>query len=375
MDKTRLRDLIQASRTDRRAFNRHLASLGLACVAVPLAPRMGRAAGEMTYFTWAGYEIPELHPAYVEKYGGSPEVAFFADEEEALIKLRQEYNADVVHPCNTVVQRWYEAGVIKQLDTSRLQYWDNLIPALRDVPGTTADGKPIFVANDWGSHSIAYRTDVIDPDYAREKSWELLLDENYAGRLSMWDSVDAAVAYAAMILGIRDTTNVTDDQVAQMKDVLLRQKALLRSYWSVETDGEAMMASGEVVASYFWSGPILRLQNAGIPVEYMLDPKGGIISWACGLVMAAHGDGDEEAAYDFINAWNSPEAGKFLIEVYGYGHANLLTYDIVDPAILDAMGLSGDIAGYLSDSLPWQSWPPEALQRYVTMYDEVKLAE
>lgn len=45
------------------------------------------------------------------------------------------------------------------------------------------------------------------------------------------------------------------------------------------------------------------------------------------------------------------------------------------PAILDATGLSGDIAGYLSDSLPWPSRPPEALQRFVTMYDEVKLAE
>ena len=284
MDKSRLHDLIRASRTDRRAFNRYLASLGLASVVVPLVPDAALSAGEITYFTWAGYEIPELHPAYIEKYGGSPELAFFADEEEALTKLRQGYNADVAHPCNTVVQRWYDADVIKQLDTSRLQYWDDLIPALRDVPGTAVDGQPIFVANDWGSHSIAYRSDVIDPAYAEEKSWELLLDETYAGRLSMWDSVDAAVAFAAMILGIRDTTNVTDEQVEQMKEVLLRQKALLRSYWAVETDGEAMMASGEVVASYFWSGPVYRLQEAGIPVEYIMDPKGGIISWACGLV-------------------------------------------------------------------------------------------
>ena len=165
----------------------------------------------------------------------------------------------------------------------------------------------------------------------------------------MWDSVDAAVAFAAMILGIRDTTNVTDEQVAQMKEVLIRQKALLRSYWAVETDGEAMMSSGEVVASYFWSGPVYRLQEAGIPVEYIMDPKGGIISWACGLVMTNNGEGDEQAAYDFINAWNSPEAGKFLIEVYGYGHSNLLTYDIVDPEILKTMGLDGDIAEF---------WPP-----------------
>ena len=375
MNRDRLFELVRASRTDRRAFNRHLASLGLLPVAIPLASGAALGAGEMTYFTWAGYEIPELHPPYIEKYGGSPEITFFADEEEALQKLRNGFAVDVAHPCNTVVQRWYDAGVIRTMDPSRLLYWDDLIPALRDVPGTSVDGAPIFIANDWGSHSIAYRSDLVDPAYAEEKSWSLLLDESYAGRLGMWDSVDAAIAFAAVILGIRDTTSVTDDQIEQMRDVLLRQKRLLRAYWSVETDGEAMMASGEVAASYFWSGPVFRLQQDGIPVEFMLDPGGGLISWACGLVMSATGQGDEQAAYDFINAWNSPEAGKFLIEVYGYGHANRLTYDVVDPAVLESMGLAGDVSEFLAKATPWQSWPQDVLERYVTMYNEVKLAD
>ena len=375
MDQNRLFDLIRVSRTDRRAFNRHLASLGLLPVAMPLASGTAFGAGEMTYFTWAGYEIPELHPAYIEKYGGSPEVTFFADEEEALLKLRNGFPVDVAHPCNTVVQRWYDAGVIRPLDPSRMIHWDNLIPALRDVPGSSVGGEPLFVANDWGSHSIAYRSDLVDPAYAEEKSWWLLLDETLAGRLSMWDSVDAAVAFAAVILGIRDTVNVTDEQVEQMKDVLLRQKQLLRNYWSVETECETMMASGEVVAAYFWSGPVYRMQQDGVPVEYLLDPKGGLISWACGLVMSTTGQGDEQAAYDFINAWNSPEAGKFLIEVYGYGHANRLTYDIVDPAVLASMGLEGDVSEFLAKATPWQSWPPNVLDRYVRMYNDVQLAE
>ncbi len=375
MDRNRLFDLVHASRYDRRAFNRHLASLGLIPVALPLARRSAFAAGEMTYFTWAGYEIPELHPSYIETYGGSPDVTFFADEEEALQKLRNGFAVDVVHPCSTAVQRWFDAGVIRTIDPSRLAHWENLIPALRDVPGSTVDGEPIFVANDWGSHSIAYRSDLVDPAYAEENSWWMLLDEAHAGRLSMWDSVDAAVAFAAVILGIRDTVNVSDEDIGRMKEILLRQKQLLRSYWTVETDAEAMLASGEVVASYFWSGPVYRLQEAGVPVEYLLDPKGGLISWSCGLVMSATGQGDEEAAYDFINAWNSPDAGKFLIEVYGYGHANRLTYDIVDPAVLASMGLEGDVSEFLESATPWQSWPPDVLAKYVAMYDDVKLAE
>jgi len=359
--------------TDRRAFNAGLASLGLAMVTLPVMSRGARAAGDMTYFTWAGYEIPELHPSYVEKYGGSPKVAFFADEEEAFLKLRGGFAADVAHPCSTNIARWYDGGVIKPLDPSRLTYWNDLIPALRDLPGASVDGQPLFVPNDWGSHSIAYRTDLIDPGYAAEKGWELLVDEKFAGQIGMWDSVEAAVAFAALIIGIKDTTNVTDAEIADMKEVLVRQKKLLRTYWVSETGAEGMLASGELAACYLWSGPVYRLQEQGIPVDYMLKPKGGIISWVCGLVLTTTGDGDDQAVYDFINAWNSPEAGKFLVEVYGYGHANNLTYDVADPAILESMGLAGDVTEYLANASPFRSWEPALLERYVAMFEDVKL--
>jgi spermidine/putrescine-binding protein len=373
MGTKRFRHPSQMQCLDRRAFNAKLATLGLAMVTLPVVSTPARSAGEVTYFTWAGYEIPELHPSYIEKYGGSPETTFFADEEEAFIKLRSGFSADVAHPCSTNVKRWFDGGVIRPIDPSRLTYWDDLIPALRDLPGTSVDGQPLFVPNDWGSHSVAYRTDLVDPEHANKVGWQLLKDKSLAGQIGMWDSVEAAVAFAAVILGIKDTTNVNDRQIEEMKAVLLEQKELLRTYWVSETDAEAMLASGEVAASYLWSGPIFRLQEQGIPVEYMTNPAGGIISWVCGLVLTTTGDGDERAAYDFIDAWNSPAAGKFLVEVYGYGHANRLTYDTVDPAILASMGLSGDIDEYLANSTPYRSWDPDLLKRYVEMFEAVKV--
>ena len=61
---------------DRRAFNAKLASLGLATVTLPLLPSAAQSAEEIMYFTWAGYELPERHPAYMKKYGGSPRQVF-----------------------------------------------------------------------------------------------------------------------------------------------------------------------------------------------------------------------------------------------------------------------------------------------------------
>ncbi|MBM3585913.1 MAG: extracellular solute-binding protein [Alphaproteobacteria bacterium] len=372
MDRSTLDARCRLQKLDRRALNAILAPLGLALATIPMLPRPSRSAPELTYFTWAGYELPELHPGYVAKHGSSPNITFFADEEEALLKLRAGFAADIAHPCNTSVGRWFDAGVIKPMDPGRLEYWNDLIPALRDLPGSAVDGKPLFIANDWGSHSVAYRTDRVDPERANELGWNLLLDETLRGQIGMWDALEAAIAFAAIVLGIKDTTNVTDEQIKEMKSVLVRQKELLRTYWVSETDAETMMASGELAASYLWSAPVFRLREQGVPVEYMLNPPGGIISWVCGLVMTTTGQGDEQAAYDFINAWTSPEAGKYLVEVYGYGHANRLTYDVVAPDILKAMGLSGDISEYLAQSTPFRSWDSALVERYAGMFEDVK---
>lgn len=374
-----IKEMVDRRALSRRAFSKGLASMGLAAVTLGGMTRQASARERIKYFTWAGYEVPQLHPDYVKKYGTSPDTSFFADEEEAFLKIRAGFPADVAHPCSTSILRWYEAGIIKPFDTSKLRSWNDLIPSLKNLPGMSVDGMPLFIPNDWGSHSVAYRTDAVNPADAESKGWELLLDPSLAGRIGMWDSVEAAVAFAAAVRGIKDTTKVTDIEFQQIKDVLGEQKQLLRTYWKSETEAEGMFASGELAASYFWSGPVLRLQKAKVPVNYMLNPKGGIISWVCGLVMPTTGHGDEQEIYDFVNAWTAPDAGKYLMEAYGYAHANVHTYDIVSPSALKAMGLM-DSAGqnvqdYIANATPYRSWEPELLKRYVAMFEDVKLGE
>ena len=69
----------------RRQFNKNLMALGATMVMMPMGSRMTQAArgDHPTVFTWEGWEVPELHAAYVAKYGSSPNISIFADEEEA----------------------------------------------------------------------------------------------------------------------------------------------------------------------------------------------------------------------------------------------------------------------------------------------------
>src|SRR3546814_4294089 len=95
MEKNEFLDRSADGRMTRRDFHKALASVGLVAAALPLTSRTARANDQATYFTWAGYDIPEIIPGYVEKTGGNPNWPVFGDEEEALTKLRSGYQVDV----------------------------------------------------------------------------------------------------------------------------------------------------------------------------------------------------------------------------------------------------------------------------------------
>ncbi|MDA0952469.1 MAG: twin-arginine translocation signal domain-containing protein, partial [Proteobacteria bacterium] len=149
----RLRDLLDAWATDRRRF---LGLLGAAGVtAVPMTRAM--AQDDMTYFTRAGYELPEFFQAYIDKHGAPPNITFYGGTDEALAKMRSGFHVDVAHPFLQDVGTWADAEAIQPIDTSRLSNWPDLAPSLADDPGTRSGGQQFFAPNDWGITSVAYR--------------------------------------------------------------------------------------------------------------------------------------------------------------------------------------------------------------------------
>ncbi len=78
----------------RRELLRQASTLGIGVAAMGTLGRNARAAANLTSFTWSGYEVKELHPAYSAKHP-EPDFAFFSDEEEALQKVRGGYHPDL----------------------------------------------------------------------------------------------------------------------------------------------------------------------------------------------------------------------------------------------------------------------------------------
>ncbi|MFQ5621891.1 MAG: PotD/PotF family extracellular solute-binding protein [Paracoccaceae bacterium] len=337
---------LREGKLSRRAFTQSLMAAGIGVVASPLIPRTVAAATEDqgVYFTWGGYDIPELFVPYKEKHGELPNFSIFGGSEEALTKMRGGYVVDVSHPCNSGLPRWIKTGLFQRIDTGRLSNWPDLMPELVNLTGNDPrDGQVWLAPFDWGQTSITYRTDLFELEF--EESWDMLWDKRYKGRLGSLASGGDAWWCGAIKAGVPFEQIDTPEAFDKIAAVMREQRPLIRTYTDDTTTLEQALSAGEMVAAMTWNSSATLLKSEGVPVKFA-NVKEGALTWVCGLMIhkeAPHLD----KAYDIIDSLLSVESGKFMINDYGYGHSNKKSFDLFDEATLHDLGLSKNPADIL----------------------------
>ncbi len=330
--------LASLGRLTRRGFISGLAGAGLV-VGHGSGRRALGADDELLVFSWSGYEVPEMHQPYIDKHGRAPDFAFMAGSTEAFTKVQAGFNPDLVHTCASDAYRWWDAGRVRPIDVSRLDHWDSVFPRLQEMPGVVApDGESvILVPVDWGNISFCYRTDLVDIS-PEEESWQLMLDPRFAGRMSASNGVDNFRG-VALAIGVEDPINMTEEDLDNVKEALVGQRDLLNFYWESSTQLTQSLATGDVVIADCWNEHSATLVSEGIPVR-MANPKEGMLTWVCGLMLVGEDSEKDDLAYDYMNAILAPDSGAFLVDSYGYGHSNRSTLDRVSSERLDELGIS-----------------------------------
>lgn len=329
---------VREGKLSRRAFNRSLLAAGIVVTAAPLMPRRALAAPQdhATYFTWGGYDIPELFVPYKEKYGELPNFTTFGAAEDAFTKLRSGFVAEVVHPCLSDVPNWNSTGLFQQIDTSRLSNWKDVFPDLYQYDYNMVDGKPWLVPFSWGLTSIVYRTDLVE--WKDGESWDLMWDKRYSGRLGSLASAGDVWWCAAIKAGVPYKDIGTPEAFAKVAAVLREQRPLIRMYSDDTATLDQALTSGEIVAAVVWNSSALTLKAAGVPVRFA-KPKEGALTYVCGLML--HKNAPKlDSAYDIIDSLISVPSGEFLINDYGYGAVNKKAFDKFDDAALEDRGLA-----------------------------------
>lgn len=334
------------SRLDRRGFLSGAASLGGAAILAGCGssggsgddggatsaarPPIGQEPGKLSIYEWQGYEAAGTKAqeaygmtvpgkSYVDKYGAdSLTYTAFPSDDVAVNKVAAGTQFDLMHPCIGYVRDWANAGLIEPFDTKLLTNWAQLDPNV--TKGGEVDGKQYWVPWDSGYSSLMYRKDKVDP--ADATGWELLWNEKYAGKISLWDGGSTPVEIAGLVNGVSDIYNMTDEELEAAKQKLIEQKPLNAFYWKLEYDDmQPAFKSGDIWITYAWPNDMNDMLVAGLDTGW-LNPSQGQLAWYCGFIMGK-GTQNYHHCHEYVDSFISKEACIDLTNTFVYASANL----------------------------------------------------
>lgn len=153
-----------------------------------------------------------------------------------------------------------------------LPNYDNLSKTARDAmkESFTKDGKTYATPAAFGvTGALGYHTDEMD----EPKSWDILWDSQYKGKLTMQDD-----AFTAGFIGARYTgQDWTDpDDWKDIEEALIQQKPLNKTYWQSYETGMQLFVNKSVVAGQLTMGRLFaaKFKHNTPTVDYTIPKEG-----------------------------------------------------------------------------------------------------
>lgn len=338
----------------RREFLKGAASLGLSLVSLASIARISREVfgqqdvppdlleavrkegSKLNVYNWSFYiaeeEVPGLEQftptieKFEEEFGVSVTYDLFESQEEMLAKVQAGASGyDVVVVTNYYVPNVVQLDLVQPLKKEWLPNLQNLMPRFLN-PFYDPDNK-YSVAYLWGTTGYGYNTKFTKED-PRTGSWGLLMEgKEYAGKITMMDSIHDVINAGLKYLGFSLNTDKKEELLAA-RDILLRQKPLLRAYISGPV--RELLIAEEVWISHLWTGDVLYVQENNPAVEYALPTEGSDI-WVDNMTVlkdAPH----PAAAHLWINYILRPQVMAGIATYVKYPSPNQASLDFIPEA-------------------------------------------
>ncbi|MGI6730817.1 MAG: ABC transporter substrate-binding protein [Anaerovoracaceae bacterium] len=295
----------------------------------------GEEKATLTVVNWKDYgsDDPEFIAAFEEEYNCKIVNQYMSSEEDLLTKLRTSKagEIDVCLPNSTILTSAINEGLLMEIDTDKLTNYDALFQRFQTQEDTMKDGKLFALPFVWGSTAIAYNTDMITEP---PTSMNALFDPQYEGQIAFRDDYNDAVMAAAIVTG-QDPNNPTD--LDAIKDKLLEQKKLNRTYWKTGDEFSKLFAGNQIALGMMWSGQAATMQQEGQPIAFVV-PEDGAIGWVDNWGIAS-GSENAELAHAFIDWMISKEFQYNWATSGGPAPVNQEAAEEIDPEYAISAGM------------------------------------
>ncbi len=348
--------------------HRLLAALLIGCfslAALWLPARPAAAAGcTLTAIVWEGYTDPSFTKTFEEQTGCKVKATYAGSSDEMFAKFRAGGGRtyDIISASGDITERLYKAGLVRPIDTDKLQNYSSVFQSFQGGKWNTFDGKPYGVTFAWGPNVLVYNTKAVK---SKPQSWDILFDPAYAGKISLPDN-PMTIADVALWLGKSDPYDLTTADLAEVKQTLLELRPNIRKFWTTAGELANLFQSGEIVLAHAWPLTYTQLSEAGFPIG-SVSPKGKLTGWTDSWMISKNSR-NPEVAYQWIDYILSGAGQKGVIEVTGYSGATTLGAEAVGEA--RAHELFMDNLSLHSQINMWQS--VKNYDQWVQLWNEIR---
>jgi putative spermidine/putrescine transport system substrate-binding protein/spermidine/putrescine transport system substrate-binding protein len=326
----------------------------------------------LSLLVWEGYADPSFVRTFEQAHHCKISASYMGSSDDLVAKLRggSAGNYDVISPSSDVAASIAHSGLAEPLDLRKLRAYSQLSPKLRELPLVRANGQTFGVPFMWGPNPLLYDTTVFAqaPD-----SWAVFWDAKYKGKISVWDDL-STLYMAAQMLGYdkpdaSQLYNLSDEQLAAVKQKLLALKPNVRKIWSSGGELTNLFQNHEIVTAMGWPLMTNQLRQANYPIGETI-PKENTTGWIDHL-MITKASPNKELAYAFLEYMIEAQTQKKVSDVTHYTPANPEAAQSMTTAEKNGLHLD-DPDAYMQRIYFWQDVPRRA--KYIEVWNEVKAA-
>jgi spermidine/putrescine-binding protein len=327
----------------------------------------------LNLLVWEGYADPSFVHGFEESHHCRVTASYMGSSDDLVAKLRggSASNYDAISPSSDVATSIAHTGLAEPLDLTKIPTYLQLSPKLRDLPLVKINGQTFGVPFMWGPNPLLYDTTVFPqpPD-----TWAIFWDPKYKGKISVWDDL-STLYMAAQLLGYDKPDpshlyNLSDDELAAVKQKLLALKPNVRKLWSTGGELTNLFENHEIIAAMGWPLMTNQLRQANFPIAETI-PRENTTGWIDHL-MITKASPNKDLAYDFLEFMVQAQTQKKISEVTHYTPANPNAAQFMSDAEKKGLHLD-DPDAYMQRIYFWQDVPRRA--KYIEIWNEVKAAQ
>ena len=341
----------------RRGFNLGaLAAASAAALGTGFGAGSARAAGEVVFLGWQGYDEALFVGGFMEQEGIELATTYIGNNDEIVTKLRAGGigTVDIVTPYMGYVPLLAGTGLVAPIDTSMVPNLADVMPLFKNDANLNLDGKLYGVPFTWGSAPMMYNPAAV-PE--APGSWNDLFNAEYEGKVGMMDDPLGNIMLAARIVtDAESATSLTHDQLRESVDYMIKLKEkqirMVAVSWGELSDA---LSRGDIVVTFSgWEAIKKFAADAGAAVEYTF-PKEGTFAWLdsyCVATDAPNWEDDHKLCNQIISVEAQVKIGTEFVQ----GIVNTKAIEALDP---DSRALYpyDDPAGF-AENATFYAFPP-----------------